>query len=80
MTNDHFPPGLKSQVLKLLVKLAGPHQTAKRALFSNAAKTRDGGAAISRDFWLTAGWQLKPNHLMTMKSGMAELDERKNRL
>ena len=26
-----------------------PHQTARRALFSNAAKTLDGGAAILRD-------------------------------
>lgn len=30
-------------------KPAGPHQTARRALSSNAAKTLDGGAAILRD-------------------------------
>jgi hypothetical protein len=51
MTNDHFPPFLNSQTLKVLVKPAGPHHRAKRFGLLTAAKTCSGVAGISREVW-----------------------------
>src|SRR4051794_38504485 len=49
MVNDQRPPVLNSQVAKVLVNPAGPHQRAKRAGLLIAAKTCSTGAGTSRE-------------------------------